>query len=550
MGEMAQGLLEKAKISLKSFSSATAIQTLLQAGQTLIQSQDRQALRDSIATARAEMAAIRDEVGQERFLRESFNTKIYQVALKKYDEALKSLDQGDLAGARDIFLKTYHGLHQESLGRFESYQSDRKFEQLTVGVAIMVASGFVGGLAAGAVMGGGEIAFGSAAWFAGTAVSGTTFWAANMAGQALVLGEIPDYFKYLDRGSENYDPEKFSKEIGKDIVMNYAMMCFIGAGMGMYQAAYSARVFKPKAIEELSRLGIKDLGSKEAKIALQNLVFADKESMALQAKALYHGGAFASEYAAFTTWDAIALNIDTLSHRGEFADNEAWGQFFSTASFADRLIFLACLKTGNALARQVIHPGHKGITPQARAVFNEARQYIQDLKTLLQNPGTAGTTLVAALQDFQLRAQRLIERMKNPRLPKEVWAQLEQAYREVPELQTSLAKTGWSPEQKYELLIRLAKESGGRVEQAYLALPKALEGMKGADWSPEQKYELLIHLVEKSGIRAAETFELLENLLASAPGPKRWAVAQCLLKLHDHLSNYNRREVVVLLKKA
>src|SRR4030095_9083036 len=100
---------------------------------------------------------------KKRFLRESFSTNIYEYVIKQYDEALKALDQGHVATARNIFIKPYHGPHQGNLRHFGQYQFDRKFEHLSLGVGVLVASGFLGGLAARGLMGGEEILLGSGA---------------------------------------------------------------------------------------------------------------------------------------------------------------------------------------------------------------------------------------------------------------------------------------------------------------------------------------------------------------------------------------------------
>jgi FHA domain-containing protein len=127
---------------------------------------------------------------------------------------------------------------------------------------------------------------------------------------------------------------------------------------------------------------------------------------------------------------------------------------------------------------------------------------------------------------------------------------VEYAYEYLPQAVEELRGADWSSKQKYQLLTLLAEKVDDLVGFFYQYLPQALEGLRGTDWTSEQKYQCLTLLAEKAGRDMVPSFALLRTILLITPGPKQWAMARGLLRLHDYLSDYNRMRVVQLLKDS
>ncbi|MFH1829924.1 MAG: hypothetical protein ABH871_04015, partial [Pseudomonadota bacterium] len=468
----------------QEFQSAKDVVKLLAKSQEVIQTQDRLALRDTIEGARSEVIDLKMEVGQDRLLRERLPTGVYDYVISQYNQALTAFDKGDLRTAQAIFLKARNGAHRGAQISFEDYQTDRTIEKYTIGVAIIIASAGIGSAFAGAVMGG-EVAFGEAGWFAYTALSTAGFWAASTAGNALLLGEAPEYF----RSTEAAD---IAKGVSLDLATTYGMFLFLGGGMGTYRDIFVKKVFQPKAAAELAKLGIRDVSSAEGQAMLRQMVLAQEKNLPLLAKSLYRGGMFSTEYGVFTIWDRIALNIDTIYEGWRGPNKAELDNFFSTASMLDRLSFLSCLKFGNTFAHQAFQGmSQKGLKPEVRGFLDARAKYVTDLKTFMESNPKA-EDMPAKIEEFRSRGARLAKlgvQLKD-KLPAEVHKMLEQDLGELARFAQLEAAHNTMPGQYVpkpgNIIVKVLQRVAGKDVPLLLRLLPAAMAMPGFSWIPER----------------------------------------------------------------
>lgn len=269
----------------------------------------------------------------------------FTVMKRKYRELLEWVDSGDTAqveAARKKFLRLNSAtLHSELFGVYESASS---FNQYTVGIGIVVASGLTAGLASAGVaaLGGGTLATGftNAAVFTLSArvYRGAAYDGLSGVGQAFV-----DIAK---------DPAGFTEET----LLNWAMFKVIGVANHRFHAALASRVEKVVANRMAERGLIAKAGDltedlMKADPALRQVALeeAAKLGESFWPEIAKRGGAFATEAATFQGWEFVMGNYANLK-QSRFDPLGAAERAFSLHAWIHGVTFLGGLKVGNTLA--------------------------------------------------------------------------------------------------------------------------------------------------------------------------------------------------------
>lgn len=269
----------------------------------------------------------------------------FTVMKRKYRELLDRIDSGDAAqveAARKKFLRLNSAtLHSELSG---VYQSASSFNQYTVGIGIVVASGLTAGLASAGVaaLGGGTLATGftNAAVFTLSArvYRGAAYDGLSGVGQAFV-----DIAK---------DPTGFTEET----LLNWAMFKVIGVANHRFHAAFASRVEKVVANRMVERGLIakagdltEDLMKADPALRQAALEEATKLGESFWPEIAKRGGAFTTEAATFQGWEFVMGNYANLK-QSRFDPLGAAERAFSLHAWIHGVTFLGGLKVGNTLA--------------------------------------------------------------------------------------------------------------------------------------------------------------------------------------------------------
>lgn len=291
----------------------------------------------------------------------------FVVLRRKYRQLLEMVDSGDPAQveeARKGFLRLNSAALHSDLSKV--YDSASSFNQYTVGIGIVVASGLTAGIASAGVaaLGGGTLATGftNAAVFT---LSARVYRGAAYDGLSGVGRAFADIAK---------DPAGFTEET----LLNWAMFKVIGVANHRFHAAFASRVEKVVANRMVERGLIAKAGDltedvMKADPALRQAALeeATKLGESFWPEIAKRGGAFGTEATTFQGWEFVMGNYANLK-QSRFDPLGAAERAFSLHAWIHGVTFLGGLKVGNTLATAL--PFYRGLMRSLQTKIQERRQ--------------------------------------------------------------------------------------------------------------------------------------------------------------------------------
>ncbi len=316
------------------------------------------------------------------------------------------LDSGKFKEAKKLFLTEYLNSRRHVLEIHAEVEQVKKFKHYTVGVAIVVAAGFVAYFTAGAAVP--VITRGVASPFLkfGThvAISGSTFVASEKILNKFLMGE------------ELFDSTKSGWENARDFTFKSIFMGLLGPFLGrvvQFSRMHSLlpslvrqgrleklpeQIIKDYKIESLFKNGVLDLTTVEARGALAKIMEMEIHGMTNISKALFHGREFVEEVGAFVGWELLESQVTLLAEgkKPSLKNLEVIDKILSGEAMVDRVLFLGALKSGNRIAKPLTEPASQWLQgkviewEQKWEIKRQIQEYFSHINPTSQAPTLLG----------------------------------------------------------------------------------------------------------------------------------------------------------------
>jgi hypothetical protein len=261
--------------------------------------------------------------------------------------------EGKLTEAKEKYSGEYSRARCFVLELHKEYERARKLKHYTVGVAIVVAAGFLAAITEGAtapllVQAGARL---SLAKVGGALVNGLTFVTADR-----LLNKI-----FLDK--DFWDPKKSSLENAGDFALKSLFIAALNPYLKEVVYASRMRSLLPEIArkglpQELLKEGVLDLSRKEARIFLTQLFENEIATMGKLERVLFKGKEFREEVYAFLGWTMLESQVTHLAQgkKPSIENLKMIEALLKPESILDQAAFLAALKVGNRVAKPLTEP--------------------------------------------------------------------------------------------------------------------------------------------------------------------------------------------------